>query len=844
MKENNKNFKGLSQKEAENILKKEGFNELPSQKKQSALGILLKILSEPMLLLLVVATIIYLFMGEMKDALLLVFSVFVVVAITFYQERKTEKTLEALKKLASPRALVIRDDEQKKIAGRDVVRGDTIIIYEGDRVPADSYILFCENFSVDESLLTGESVPVRKIEWDGKIEKQKPGGNNLPFIYSGTMAISGYAVAKVISVGQNTEMGKIGKTLESIKPEDTLLRKETSKIVRIMAVVGIIACGLVVVFYALFKNNIMSGLLAGLTLSMSMLPEEFPIVLLIFMTLGAWRISKKRVLTRNPAAIETLGAATVLCTDKTGTLTMNKMELSVLYSEGSFYELNNFSVTNLSQKFENILEYGFLASKEYLFDPIEKELNKKGNLYVKDLKHKYANFELLKEYPFSKKILAMSHAWQKKGAKEIIIASKGAPEAILELCHASDKKKEEVMQKVQEMSQSGMRVLGVAGSSFLGEVLPSDQSDFSFNFLGLVGFIDPVRELVSDAVEKVYSAGMRIIMITGDYPGTAQYVAKKIGINKPEQYLTGDDLDKMNHLELKEKIKNINIFARIVPEQKLLIINALKANNEIVAMTGDGVNDAPALKSSHIGIAMGERGTDVAREASALVLINDDFPSIVDAVQLGRRIYNNLKRSMGYLLAIHIPIAGMSLLPLFFGLPIVLFPAHIAFLELIVDPACSTIFESEKGDKNIMKRPPRNIRQPMFDFNTVVISALQGLGVLLASFAVFIFAVNIGKNEMEIRSFAFSSLIMGNLMLIAINLSWSKNIFRIFLSANKIFFIVFAYALLCLFMILYTPFFSDLFHMSPISIKDFIFITVIVLISLFWFEIFKLLRKN
>jgi Ca2+-transporting ATPase len=839
MKKNN-NFDGLSQEEASEILEKDGFNELPSQKKQSGFVILLKVLSEPMLLLLLCAGTIYFFIGEINDALLLVVSVFVVIGITFYQERKTEKTLEALKDLSSPRSLVIRDGEQKRIAGREVVKDDIVIIREGDRVPADAVVLSCENLSVDESLLTGESIPVRKKEWDGDSEQQRPGGDDLPFVYSGSMITSGRGIARVTSTGLNTEIGKIGKSLENIKDEDTLLHKETAKIVRTIAVIGLVLCFAVVIFYAVVKNNIVEGFLSGITLSMAILPEEFPVVLLIFLTLGAWRISKKKVLTRRSSAIETLGAATVLCTDKTGTLTLNKMELSSLYSGGSFYEVSDLASTDLPAKFKKLLECGVLASQKDPFDPIEKELNKMGELYLKDFEKKFKNFDLIKEYPLSKKMLALSHVWQSGNKEKLIIASKGAPESVLELCHTDANQNKKVLQKVEEMSRKGMRVLGVAEATFKGGNLPNDQHDFEFEFAGLVGFIDPVRASAPKAVQEVYEAGMRVIMITGDYPGTAQYVAQKIGIENPEKYLTGEDLDKMDHLELREKIKSTNIFARIVPEQKLLIINALKANNEIVAMTGDGVNDAPALKSAHIGIAMGERGTDVAREASALVMLNDDFSSIVDSVRLGRRIYDNLKRAMGYLLAVHVPIAGISVLPLFFNLPIVLLPAHVAFLELIIDPACSTVFESEKEDKNIMRRPPRNMRQPVFNFKMVSVSMLQGLGVLIATFVLLIFATKTGRNEFEARSFAFSSLVIANLMLIAINLSWKKNIHKILLSANKILFIVLAGAVACLSAVLYVPFFAELFHMAPLGFYDVLIIISVVFLSLIWFEVFKL----
>lgn len=837
-------FHGLSQKEVDEILNKDGYNELPSQKKQSSFYILLKVLSEPMLLLLIASGLIYLFLGEAKDALMLLLFVFVVIGITFYQERKTEKTLQALKDLTSPRALVIRNSEQKRIAGKEIVKGDIIIIREGDRVPADAVVLSCENLSVDEALITGESMPARKIEWDEKTKNQRPGGDDLPFIYSGSMVTSGRGIARVVSTGLSTEIGKIGKSLDKIKDEDTLLHKETEKIVRSVAVIGLIFCVLVAVFYTIVKGDIIAGLLSGITLSMAILPEEFPVVLLIFLTLGAWRISKKKVLTRRSAAIETLGAATVLCADKTGTLTLNKMELSSLYADGSFYELSDLATTELPAQFKILLEFGVLASQKDPFDPIEKELNKMSALYLKGIENKYNNFELVKEYPLSRKMLALSHVWQSQNKKELIVASKGAPEAVLELCHVDNNKKQEILHKVKEMSEKGMRVLGMANATFFENNLPSDQHDFKFNFIGLLGFIDPVRASTPKAVKEVYEAGMRVIMITGDYPGTAQYVARKIGIKNPEIYLTGEDLEKINHLELREKIKTVNIFARIIPEQKLLIVNALKANNEIVAMTGDGVNDAPALKSAHIGIAMGERGTDVAREASALVLLNDNFSSIVDAVRLGRRIYNNLRRAMGYILAVHVPIAGMSILPLFFGMPIVLLPAHVAFLELIIDPACSTVFESEKEDKNIMMLPPRNLHQPMFNLKIVLISVLQGLGILAATFALFVFAVKTGRSEQEARSFAFISLVIANLILIIINLSWNKNIYKILLSANKILFIILAGALLCLLTVLYIPFFTNIFHLVPLSFRDYLLIGVVMFASLAWFEILKLLKNK
>lgn len=832
-------YRGLSQLEADNLLKENGFNETPSQKKQSVFALFIKIIKEPMFLLLIASGTIYLFIGELGDSLMLILAIVVVVAITFYQERKTEKTLEALKNLSSPRALVIRDGEQKRIAGKEVVKEDIIIIHEGDRIPADAVVLFYENLSVDESLLTGESIPVRKVNWDGKIEQTIPGGDDTPFIYSGSLVVSGRGIARVKSTGIKTEIGKIGKSLENIKEEDTLLHKETSKIVRYAAFISIFLCLFVVSFYILIKGEIVNGLLSGLTLGMAILPEEFPVVLIIFLTLGAWRISKKNVLTRRSAAIETLGAATVLCVDKTGTLTLNKMKLTTLYTHNSFYDIDKNLQNELPTNFHELLEYGMMANKKDPFDPLEKELNRVGEFYIKNPNHLNNDWGIVKEFPLTKELLALSHIWKVGNKDEFVLASKGAPEAVFNLCHMEDEEKNKILKKVHEMSEHGLRVLGVAKGIFNEENIPENQHDFNFEFVGLVGFIDPIRDSAENAIKESYEAGMRVIMITGDYSGTAQFIARKIGIKNPENFITGEVLSKMNNLELIEKIKTTNIFARIVPEQKLKIINALKANGEIVAMTGDGVNDAPALKSAHIGIAMGERGTDVAREASALVLLDDDFSSIVEAIKLGRRIYDNLKRAMGYILAVHVPIAGMSVLPLLFGYPIVLLPAHVAFLELIIDPACSTVFESEKGSKNIMKRPPRNLHQSIFNKKTVLIALLQGAMVLIVTFLLFSYAIKTGRSDEEARSFAFMSLVLSNILLITVNLSWDKGIYRILKEANRIFFFVFFGASFSLFAVLYVPSLSRLFHLAPLHPKDFILISLVAIVSVIWFELLK-----
>lgn len=833
-------FVGLSQEEAKSRLKKEGFNELSAQKKQSIFKMLLSIISEPMILLLLGAGGVYLFMGEPGDSIMLLFAVIAVISLTLYQEVKTEKTLEALRDLSSPRALVWRDQKQQMIAGKEVVLEDIIYIHEGDRIPADALVLSNENLSVDESLLTGESITVRKVDWLNGETSARPGGDDKPFVYSGSLVTSGRAIIKVTATGLKTEIGKIGKSLESIKDEKTLLHQETASIVRRVAAISLFLCFLVVLFSVLIKNDLVGGLLAGLTLAMAILPEEFPVVLTVFLALGAWRISRHNVLTRRAAAIETLGAATVLCTDKTGTLTFNKMELEKVFVAGNYLDLKT---ETLNSEAKELLKIAVLASQQDLFDPIEKELQLKKDLYLSEFK-KEDSLEIVKEYPLTKDFLALSHVWHfKKETNKYLIASKGAPETILKLCHLSAVDSSLVMSKVKEMSTSGLRVLGVAKADFTGDSLPLKQQDFSFQFVGLLAFMDQIRPSVYQSVKEAKEAGIRVIMITGDYPGTAQAIATQIGLENPSNFLTGTDLEQLSELELAAKIKVTNVFARVYPEQKLLIVNALKANKEIVAMTGDGVNDAPALKAAHIGVAMGGRGTDVAREASALILLDDDFSSIVSAVRLGRRIYSNLKHSMGYLLGVHVPIAGISMLPIFLDLPVILFPAHVAFLELIIDPACTLVFEAKKEDDSTMKVPPRNIQESMFSRKNVMLNLGQGLSVFLGLCFLFYLSVTAGYSDEKIRSFIFSGLVIGNLLMIVINISWHKSIFRVLRRAERILILVSLGTITALGLVICVPFLANLFDLAPLSFKDLSLIIVVISLSLSWFEVSKFFRK-
>ena len=834
---------GLNEHEVAQRFKEEGYNDLPSTKKRSISTIAFGVVREPMFLLLVACGTIYLFMGDVEEALMLLGFVFVVMGITLYQERKTERALEALRDLSSPRALVIREGKQKRIAGREVVRGDIFVLNEGDRVPADAVLLSCLNLSVDESLLTGESVTVRKVAGEGILEMSRPGGDDLPFVYSSTLVVQGQGIAQVQAIGLHTEIGKIGKALQRVESEETLLQKETSRLVRNLAIVGLSLCVLVVIIFGLTRNDWLNGILAGITLAMATLPEEFPVVLTIFLALGAWRISQKQVLTRRMPAIETLGSATVLCVDKTGTLTLNRMSVSKLFAHGQFWDIHP-SIEVIPEIFHELVEFSILASQIDPFDPMEKAIKGLGEHYLSQTEHLHQNWTLVREYPLSKELLALSRVWKSPGGRDYVIAVKGAPEAIVDLCHINRTQMEEHLKHIHAMADEGLRVLGVAKAHIEQITLPGEQHDFKFQFLGLIGLADPVRPTVSDAVRECYAAGVRVVMITGDYPGTAQNIARQIGLKLNDRFITGPELDHLDDSELQQRIQSVKIFARVVPEQKLRIVNAFKANGEIVAMTGDGVNDAPALKSAHIGIAMGGRGTDVARESSALVVLDDDFSSIVQAVRMGRRIFDNIKKAIAYILAIHVPIAGMSLIPVLLKWPLVVLPVHIVFLELIIDPACSVVFEAEPEEANVMSRPPRNPQEPLFNKKTLVLSLLQGVSVLMIILSVFGITLYRGLRELEARALTFTTLIIANLGLILTNRSWSRTILSTLRSPNRALWWVLGGAAVFLGLVLYVPFLTSLFRLTTLHPFDLAICLSAGVVSIIWFEGLKMIKNR
>ncbi len=813
---------GLSSAEAARRLAADGPNELPSAKRRSWLSVAAEAAREPMFLLLVACGVVYVLLGDPAEAAMLLAFVAVVVGISISQAQKAERTLDALRDLSAFHATVIRDGRQQRISARDIVRGDAIVILEGDRVPADAVLLSETNVKVDESLLTGESDAVRKSVLSPIPEQMaKPGGEDLPFVYSGTMVVGGKGIARVLAIGSATAIGAIGSALADVKIEPTRIQRETNLVVRRLAVAALIISALVALAYGLHRGDWLRAVLVGIALAMAILPEELPVVLSVFLGLGAWRIAQKNVLTRRLPAIEMLGSATVLCVDKTGTLTENRMSVvNLAAADGVLCRCDGG--TPIPAQYHDILEYGALASHRDPFDPTERAIADALEHRLAGSDRRHRDWVLAGEYPLSRSMLAMSRVWARPNARSWVVAAKGAPEAIADLCHLDRVRTEALEARVSEIASTGLRVLGVARALYNGETLPEGQHDFEFEFVGLIGLADPVRPRVPAAVAEAYTAGIRVVIITGDYPATAVSVAKSIGLKSPERYLTGIQIDGMDDAALSAAVAETNIFSRVIPEQKLRLVEAFKRNGEIVAMTGDGVNDAPALKAAHVGIAMGARGTDVAREAAALVLLDDDFGSIIDAVKLGRRIFDNLHKAIAFVVSAHVPIVGMSLIPVLLGMPLLLLPVHILFLQLIIDPACSIAFEAEPAEENIMRRPPRPVGAPLFDRALLIHAGMQGGIALAATLAVFVAALAFGRDERVARALAFTTMVLVSVALLFINRSTGGSVARTMRVRNPAVTIIAVGALLFLVAALTVAPIRHLFSFEALRLQDLI----------------------
>ena len=844
---------GLTTEQAAGRLLADGPNALPGDRRRSLFAIARETLQEPMFLLLVAAGLLYFVLGDLREGLILLGMVVVVLALTLYQEGRTERAMDALKGLSSPRALVLRDGHAMRIAGADVVRGDILLLNEGDRIAADALLLSGSDLQVDESLLTGESVPVGKVvATEAALSSATiPGGprrspdDGASTLFSGTLVVRGHATARVTATGQQSELGRIGTALRTLEGERSPLKRQTARLVRVLAVMSFVAAALLTLAHGRLHGDWLAALLAGIALAMAMLPQEFTVVLTVLPALGAWRLSRQNVLTRRIAAIETLGATSVLCVDKTGTLTENRMTVAALHAQGETLTIDYAASHELPEAFHTLAEFSILASVAEPFDPMEKAFHRLGQHFLKDTEHLHRDWTLKHEYGLTPELRAMSHVWKAAEGEAHVVAAKGAPEAIMDLCHMDADAQRGPSAAAQAMAASGLRVLGVARARFAGEHWPAVAHDFVFEFVGLLGLMDPLRAGIPEAVRQCGSAGIRVVMITGDYPATALAIARQAGLDDrgDPQFLTGDAMMRLNDVELVERMKTVNLCARIAPEQKLRIVQALKAGGEVVAMTGDGVNDAPALRAAHVGVAMGGRGTDVAREAASLVLMDDNFSSIVGAVRLGRRIFDNLRKSMSYVMAVHVPVAGMALLPVLLGWPVMLFPLHIAFLELVIDPACSLVFENEPSEADVMQRPPRDVNALLFGGVTLALALLQGVGLLLAVLGAYLWGVS-SLGEGEARAFAFSTLVAGNLALILSNRSNAATLVASLWVRNTTMWIVMALTLGLLGLVLYVPWLSRLFFFEPLRLPELLGVAALGLASLLWFELIKLGRRR
>jgi Ca2+-transporting ATPase len=789
---------GLSHERAKELLTKWGYNELPTAKEKSLFGIAVEVVKEPMFLLLIGSGSLYMILGEFQEGLVLSLAVILIIFITFYQYQKTTRALEALRGLASPRALVMRAGVEVRIPGREVVPGDILLLREGDRIAADAELIDTVGLLIDESLLTGESVAVRKE------------GSKKDKVFTGTLVVAGKGWAKVTETGTRTQFGAIGASLAAIDVGETSLQTEMRRVIRLLLLLGVLLSVFVVLAFYWSRGDFLRALLSGLAASMAILPEEFPVVLTVFLALGAWRLSKKNVLTRASATIETLGSATVLCADKTGTITQNKMAVAALYNGKELLLLHLFN--EKPEHFRELIQAARNASGKTTIDPMDLAI---GSIHQEWIANEEYELNVLKEYPLSDELLAITQVVGKQEEKEWMVAAKGAPEAIFQLCKLSKEEIEKHTDKMQEMAKRGYRMLGVAKSTITPSQLPEKQKDFSFEWVGLIGFEDPIRPELPSAIQECYRAGIRVVMITGDYPDTASNIASQIGLNHSGLVVSGSEIEGMDNETLKNIVSKTCVFARIRPQQKLLIVNALQENKEIVAMTGDGVNDAPALKAAAIGIAMGQRGTDVAREAADLVLLDDNFSSIVSAIKLGRRIFDNLQKAMSYIMAIHIPIIGLVLIPAFWPtIPLLLLPVHIVFMELIIDPMCSVAFESEPAERGIMDRPPRSESTRFFGWKSIGESLAKGALLLGVVLGVYFFSINEFHSENEARSITFAALILGNIFFIFSGLSNTRTVIGVLKEKNFAALGIAGVALLVLVLVLFVPGLQGLFGFS------------------------------
>ena len=823
-------LKGLNDSEVVASRQQYGYNRINTTQKNGWLELLVDILKEPMLILLIAISVIYVIIGDYGEALFMFVAIVAVSAISFYQDNRSKKALEALEKLNEPLSTVIRNGKVLKIPTHEIVVGDLCITEEGKMINADGSIVHSNDFSLNEASLTGESLSVFK---NNESEDNQ--------VYSGTIVVSGLAVFKVEKIGAATRLGKIGSSLAEIKTEVSPLQVQIGKFVKTMAIIGIIIFLLVCLVNYYQTQNLLDSLLNGLTLAMSVLPEEIPVAFTTFMALGAWKLMQKGIVIKRSSVVETLGSTTVICTDKTGTITENTMHLKHLYDfrlDQTFDE-NDFGNDALSE----LINYAMWSSEPVPYDPMEKTLHR---IYEQTQKaDRRQNFQMIHEYPLEGKPPMMTHLFEDAG-KNRIIAAKGAPEAMLNVSSLSEEEKNRVGKFIKDFGKQGYRVLGVAKSDFKGQDFPERQQDFSFEFLGLVVFYDPPKKEIQKTFQQIYDAGIQVKVITGDNTDTTKSIATQAGIIHAENTIEGKEIMEYSEAELLQKAQEKVLFTRMFPEAKLAVVNALKQDGEVVAMLGDGINDAPALKAAHIGVAMGNKGTEIAKAAASLVIIDDDLSKLITGIAAGRRIYANIKKAVQYIISIHIPIIFTVSIPLFLGwvFPQIFTPVHVIFLELIMGPTCSIVYENEPMEKNTMRRKPRKMTDTFLNWKELGISIFQGLIITIGVLFAYQLMVQKGSNEEQTRAMVFTTLIFANILLSLTNRSFYYSLFESFKNRNRLFFVVIVLTLVLLFVILYFPAVAAFFKVSGLSFQDLGIAVIIAIVSVLWFEIYKLVKRK
>lgn len=823
------NLKGLTEAEVEISRKKYGYNTLGQVQTETWLHMLFSILKEPMLILLICVSFIYILTGDYGEALFMIAAILAVTAISFYQDNRSKKALKELEKLNEPLSKVIRNSEIIEIPTFEIVVGDLCITEEGNLINADGIIVHSNDFSVNESSLTGESFSVFK---DSHSEDNH--------VYSGTVTVSGLAVFKAEHIGKESKVGKIGQSILTIKEEPSPLQIQIQKFVKGMAVIGVIVFLAVCIFSFIKTGKLLDSLLNGLTLAMSVLPEEIPVAFTTFMALGAWKLMRSGVIIKRSSIVETLGSVTVICTDKTGTITENAMQLKYVYDYHSDrnYEEREFQSETLNE----LIQYAMWSSEPVPFDPMEITLHKtyEQTQHIDNRK----NFKLFHEYPLEGKPPMMTHVFENEQKKRII-AAKGAPEAIINVSVLSEDEKDKLRKVVKNFAEQGYRILGVGKSDFEGDNFPDKQQDIKFEFLGFTVFYDPPKKEIQNVLQKIYDAGIKVKVITGDNADTTRAIASQAGIKNTAAAINGSDIASVSEEELMKLSEDTTLFTRMFPEAKLKVITALKKDGHVVAMLGDGVNDGPALKAAHIGVAMGNKGTEIAKSAAALVITNDDLEKLVIGIAAGRRIYANIKKAVQYIISIHIPIILTVSLPLFLGwiFPDIFTPVHVIFLELVMGPTCSIVYENEPLEKNAMKKPPRHLTDTFLNWKELAISIIQGLVITAGILWIYQYAVYHGSDETKTRAFVFTTLIFANILLSLVNRSFYYSILESFKNRNFLLAGISFLVLVLLFVILYVNPVSTFFSVSSLTIQELGLALLTAAISVLWFEIYKFFKR-